>query len=50
MIFLVVETAVSELILPENHTSSEKYILWSVASTCSTKSSKIGFTQKYITD
>jgi hypothetical protein len=42
MIFLVMKTTVLELILLENHTSSEKLILWSVARVHSTRSPKIG--------
>jgi hypothetical protein len=41
---------VSELILPENHTCLENSILWSVARNHSTRSPKIGSTQKYFTD
>jgi hypothetical protein len=40
----------SEINLPENHKSSEKFILWSVASFHSTGSPKIGFIQKYFTE
>jgi hypothetical protein len=50
MIFLVMKITIAELILPENHTSSEKSILWSVASLHSTWPPKIGFTLKYFTE
>jgi hypothetical protein len=50
MNFLVIKATVSELILPENPTCPEKYILWSAARVHSTRSPKIGFTQKYFTD
>jgi hypothetical protein len=43
-------TTDSEINLPENHTSSEKSILWLVESLYSAGSPKIGFTQKYCTD
>jgi hypothetical protein len=42
-------TTDSEINLPENHTSSGKFILWSVARIHSTGSPKFGFTQKYCT-
>jgi hypothetical protein len=39
-----------EINLPEHHKSSEKFILWSVASLYSARSPKIVFTQKYFTE
>jgi hypothetical protein len=50
MIFLVIKPTVSELIPPENHTCSEKSILWTVASIYSIASPKIVLTQKYFTE
>jgi hypothetical protein len=50
MDFIVMKTTVLELILPENHTRSEKLILWSKASNYSTRSTKIGLIQKYFTE
>jgi hypothetical protein len=50
MHFIVKITTDSEINLLENHKSSEKFILWSVASLHSTGSPKIGFTQKYFTE
>jgi hypothetical protein len=50
MHFLVKITTDLEINLPENHASSENFILRSVASFHSTGSHKIGFTQKYFTD
>jgi hypothetical protein len=49
MHFIVKITIDSEINLPENHKSSEKIILWSVARLHSTGSHKIGFIQKYFT-
>jgi hypothetical protein len=50
MHFIVKITIGSEINLPENPKSSEKIILWSVASFHSTGPSRIGFTQKYFTE
>jgi hypothetical protein len=50
MQFIVKITTELEINLPENHRSSEKFILWSVARIHSTGSSKIGLTQKYCTE
>jgi hypothetical protein len=50
MIFLVMKITVLELILPENHKSSEKSILMSVASHHITWPPKIGFTLIYFTE
>jgi hypothetical protein len=50
MHFIVKITTDSEINLPEKHKSSEKSILWLVASLHSAGSPKIGFTQKYITE
>jgi hypothetical protein len=50
MHFIVKITINSEINLPENHKTSEKFILWSVASLRSTGSPKIGFIQKYFTE
>jgi hypothetical protein len=50
MIFLVIKPTISKLILLENYTCSEKYVLWLVTSLHSTGSPKIGLTQKYTTD
>jgi hypothetical protein len=47
MHFIVKITTDLEINLPENYKSSEKIILWSIASLHSTGSPKIGFTQKY---
>jgi hypothetical protein len=46
MHFIVKITTGSEINLSENQKSSEKIILWSVASLHSTGSPKIGFIQK----
>jgi hypothetical protein len=51
MHFTVKITIGSEINLPENHKSLEKFILWSLASFFhSTGPPKIGFTQKYFTE
>jgi hypothetical protein len=50
MHFIVKITIDSEINLPENHKSSEKFILWSVARLHSTGSPKIGLIQKYFTE
>jgi hypothetical protein len=50
MHFIVRITIDLEINLPENHKSSEKFILWSVASLHSTGSPKIGFNQKHFTE
>jgi hypothetical protein len=50
MHFIVKITTNSDINLPENPRSSEKFILWSVARINSTRSLKIGFTQKYFTE
>jgi hypothetical protein len=50
MHFIVKITIDTEINLPENHKSSEKFILWSVGSLHSTGSPKIGFIKKYFTE
>jgi hypothetical protein len=50
MHFIAKITIGSEINLPENHKSSEKFILWSVASFHSTGPPKISFIQKYFTE
>jgi hypothetical protein len=50
MHFIVKITIGSEINLPENYKSSEKFTLRSVGRLNSTRSPKIGFTQKWFTD